>query len=179
MLLLGVGGLSLFRPLVAGAQVPVATVDTAALEFLGFRAGLTIAEMQARATEAGGTLTCQRAHQELRLGECRGGLPDLDSGRSVDLWASIIDDKGAVTTLEAQLTMARFTRWRDLLEGRYGTVAVRRQGPMQMLQWVRGGRMLRLSWRAKGRDVEASVSFIDGPLLDAWANQGRTPRGPS
>jgi hypothetical protein len=41
---------------------------------------------------------------------------------------------------------------------------------------VRRGQMLRLSWRKRGRDMEASIAIIDGPLLDGWANQGRRPR---
>lgn len=176
MLLLGLGSLSLSPALLSGQQPPAVAVDTAALEFLGFRGGLALGEMQAIATQGGGALTCRRAAQDLRLGECRGGIPNIDVGRSVDLWASLIDDHGAIITLESQLTEARFLRWRDLLEGRYGPATERRQGPMRMLQWVRHGIMLRLSWRAKGRDVEASVSFIAGPLLDAWANQGRAPR---
>lgn len=177
MLLLGIGSLS-FHP--ATAQVPAGTVtDTETLQFLGFQAGLTVTELRDRATEGGGgTIDCKRSDTDIRLGECRGGLPNLDAGRSVDLWASMIDGRGAVTTLSAQLTAARFDRWRSFLEGRYGRSVEKRQGPMTLLQWIRDGRMLRLSWRAKGRDVEASVSFVDGPLLDAWANQGRRSRSP-
>jgi hypothetical protein len=174
-LLLGVGGLSL-SPHSAFAQAPV-VVDTLPLEFLGFRAGLSITEMRDVSTRGGGgNLNCRRSARELRLGECRGSLGSLDAGRSVDLWASVIDGRGAVLTLSGRLTEARFLRWRELLEGRYGTTAERRQGPMRMLQWVRQGQMLRLSWRKRGRDIEASIAIIDGPLLDGWANQGRRPR---
>lgn len=174
-LLLGVGSLSLF-PRPALAQVP-AVADTTPLEFLGFRAGLSIVEMREISTRGGGgNFNCRRSDRELRLGECRGSLGDLDAGRSVDLWASIIDGRGAVVTLSGRLTEARFLRWRELLEGRYGTTVERRQGPMRMLQWVRRGQMLRLSWRRRGRDLEASIAIIDGPLLDGWANQGRRPR---
>jgi hypothetical protein len=174
-LLLGVGGLSL-SPHPALAQAP-AVVDSFPLEFLGFRAGLSITEMRDVSTRGGGgILNCRRSARELRLGECRGSLGSLDAGRSVDLWASVIDGRGAVLTLSGRLTEARFLRWRELLEGRYGTTAERRQGPMRMLQWVRRGQMLRLSWRKRGRDIEASIAIIDGPLLDGWANQGRRPR---
>lgn len=173
MLLRGIGGL-LLAPLPLMGQVVPAAADTVSLEFLGFRAGLPMAELQDHATQAGrGVAACQRSVFDPRLGECRGGLPELDAGRSVDLWASIIDGRAAVTTLAGQLTPARFDRWRELLEGRYGSVAERHQGPMTVLQWVRHGQMLRLSWRSKGRDFEASVSLVDGPLLDNWANQGK------
>jgi len=175
-LVLGAGGLSLSTPASAQVAAPV-TVDTTALEFLGFQAGLAIPELRTRAEQLGkGTIDCKRATGDIRLGECRGGLPELDAGRSVDLWVSTIDGKAAITTLSARLAEARFARWREFLVGRYGTVAEKRSGPMRMLQWVRNGRMLRLSWRSKGRDFETSVSFVDGPLLDGWANQGK-PRG--
>lgn len=178
-LICSAGSLSLSTP--AAAQIPappLVAADTTPLEFLGFEAGLAIPELRTRATELGkGSLDCKRATADTRLGECRGGLPELDAGRSVDLWASTIDGRAAITTLSGRLTEARFARWRELLEGRYGTVREKRSGPMRMLQWVRGGRMLRLSWRAKGRDLETSVSFVDGPLLDGWANQGKGRRG--
>lgn len=174
MLLLGAGGLSL-SPVAAAAQA-VPAVDTTALDFLGFRPGLSLAELRERATQAGhGDLGCRAGTLDPRLLECRGGLPELDSGRSVDLWASVISGRAAITTLSARLTAARLERWRGLLEGRYGTVRERRQGPARMLQWVRNGRMLRLTWRPKGRDFEASVSLVDGPILDAWANEGKRP----
>ena len=177
MLLLGIGGLLLGGRPAAGQEVPPAPADTLPLEFLGFRAGLSLAGLNEIAAQRGeGTLTCQRSDQDPRLGECRGGLPELDAGRNVDLWASLIDGRTAITTLEAQLSGARFERWRELLEGRYGPTPERHQGPMTVLQWVRHRQMLRLSWRSKGRDVEASVSLIDGALLDGWANQGRKPR---
>lgn len=173
-LVLGVGSLSLsVTP--GSAQQPIpAITDTASLAFLGFRPSFPLHEMRDHATQAGGgMLTCRRATGDLRLTECRASLPELDSGRSVDLWVSLIDDRAAITTLSGRLSEARFARWRELLEGRYGTVVEVRRGPMKMLQWVRGGRMLRLTWRPKGRDLEASVSLIDGPLLDGWANQGK------
>jgi hypothetical protein len=174
VLLVSIGGLSLC-PSAARAQQPLGTVlDTTELAFLGFRPGLTLVALQDHATQIGrGSFGCRRAASDLRLSECRAGLPELDSGRSVDVWISLIDGRAAITTLSGRLTEARFSRWRELLEGRYGATPEVRRGPMRMLQWIKNGRMLRLSWRAKGRDVEASVSLIDGPLLDGWANVGK------
>ena len=179
-LLIGAGGLSFSAPLTAQVPATVAApalVDTASLAFLGFGAGLPTAILRERATQLGkGSIACLRAVRDIRLGECRGGMPELDAGRSVDLWASMIDGRAAVLTLSARLPDARFQRWREFLEGRYGVVPEKHQGPMRMLQWVRHGQMLRLSWRAKGRDFETSVSMVDGPLLDGWANQGKRPK---
>jgi hypothetical protein len=179
----GAGGLSFSAPLLAqeapAAPVasPVMVVDTTPFGFLGFEPGLSLFLLQERGTQLGkGSVQCLRASRDLRIGECRGGLPELDAGRSVDLWASMIDGRAAVLTLSARLPEARFARWREFLEGRYGVVPEKRQGPMRMLQWVRHGRMIRLSWRTKGRDLETSVSMVDGPLLDGWANQGKKPK---
>jgi len=176
-LLIGAGGLSFSARLAAQTPAPVVPFDTTALGFLGFEPGLPIALLRERATQIGkGSIECKRAVGDVRLGECRGGLPELDAGRSVDLWASMIDGRAAILTLSARLPEARFARWREFLEGRYGGVAEKHQGPMRMLQWVHHGRMLRLSWRAKGRDFETSVSMVDGPLLDGWANAGKKAR---
>jgi len=180
-LLIGAGGLSFCPSLAAQVPAPIpVAVDTTPLSFLGFQAGLPIGTLRERGSQLGkGSVSCTRAARDLRLGECRGGLPELDAGRSVDLWASMIDGRAAVLTLSGRLPEARFARWRELLEGRYGVVPEKRQGPMRMLQWVRNGQMLRLSWRTKGRDLETSVSMVDGPLLDGWANQGKKPVAPA
>ena len=178
-LLFGAGGLSLSPPpLVAQISAPAAGLpDSTAFEFLSFRPGMSLVELREHAVQQGhGTLGCRAGVADPRLLECGGGLPELDSGRSVDIWASVINGRAAITLLSSRLTAARLDRWRALLEGRYGAARERRQGPARMLQWVRNGRMLRLTWRPKGRDFETSVSMIDGPLLDAWANEGKSRR---
>jgi hypothetical protein len=40
-----------------------------------------------------------------------------------------------------------------------------------MMQWVRQGRMMRLTWRVSSSERVASVSLVDGHILDSW---GRT-----
>ena len=42
------------------------------------------------------------------------------------------------------------------------------QGTQWMLQWVRQGRMLRLTWRIDKGAKMASVSLVDGRVLDGW-----------
>jgi hypothetical protein len=36
------------------------------------------------------------------------------------------------------------------------------------MQWVRRGRMLRLTWRMERGQKVASVSLVDGRVLDDW-----------
>ena len=37
-----------------------------------------------------------------------------------------------------------------------------------MMQWVRQGRMMRLTWRTEKDNKPVSVSLVDGRVLDAW-----------
>jgi hypothetical protein len=43
------------------------------------------------------------------------------------------------------------------------------------MQWVRQGRMLRLTWRIERGKKVASVSLVDGRVLDAWGRDRRQP----
>jgi hypothetical protein len=37
-----------------------------------------------------------------------------------------------------------------------------------MMQWVRSQQMIRLTWRVENNQKVASVSLVDGPVLDGW-----------
>jgi hypothetical protein len=103
-----------------------------------------------------------------RVTECRAQLRDQEQGSVLDVWISAIDSVAGVMTLSAPLAPEQLVQWQVALEGRYGRVGTRVQGTQRMLQWVRRGRMLRLTWRLeRGRKV-ASVSLVDGHVLDAW-----------
>jgi hypothetical protein len=45
-----------------------------------------------------------------------------------------------------------------------------------MLQWIRLGRMIRLTWRQLGNRTAASVSLIDGAVLDGWGRERQLAR---
>jgi hypothetical protein len=48
------------------------------------------------------------------------------------------------------------------------------------MQWVRQGRMLRLTWRTDKENRPVSVSLVDGHVLDAWGrDRTRLARKPS
>lgn len=142
--------------------------DTTALEFAGFRAGARLDELEALAHRAGGRIRCRRAKADPRVSECHGGATDSALGGPVRLWISAIDSVASVITLSAPVAPGRLERWRRALERRYGRVEVRAQGTQRMMQWVRRGRMLRLTWRTEGERISASVSLVDGRVLDAW-----------
>jgi hypothetical protein len=152
----------------SGATPP----DTSALRFYGVRAGARLDELHALLRRNGGRLNCDRAKRDPKVSECRGTISDSATG-TIKVWVSAMDSAAGVITLSATVDSNALNRWRRDLERRYGTVAVRTQGGQSMLQWVRRGRMLRLTWRAERGGLTASVSLVDGRVLDAWG-AGRT-----
>jgi len=81
---------------------------------------------------------------------------------------SALDSAAGVITLSAPVDPATLRAWRDQLNRRYGAVGTTTQGSQRMMQWVRRGRMLRLTWRPEGDSTTASVSLVDGRVLDRW-----------
>ena len=86
----------------------------------------------------------------------------------MDLWVSAIDSVAGIITISADLDSERLDRWREGIVAKYGRVGARSQGSQWMMQWVRRGRMLRLTWRMERKGKVASVSLVDGRTLDAW-----------
>jgi hypothetical protein len=143
--------------------------DPAPLEFHGFRAGARLDEIQALVSSVDGSrLRCDRAKADRRVTECRGVLPDPELGGPVNLWISAIDSVAGIITLSAGVGGDQLDRWRQGIERRYGRVDATVQGSQWMMQWVRRGRMLRLTWRIERGEKTASVSLVDGRVLDGW-----------
>lgn len=76
-----------------------------------------------------------------------------------------------ILTLKTSGTPARLEAWRAELSRRYGAVETKAQGPQRMMQWVRRGRMIRLTWRREGAGPVMSVSLVDGHILDDWGRR--------
>jgi hypothetical protein len=151
------------------AQGSTAAPDTTTLQFYGFRAGARIEEMNALLHRLdGGRLTCERARADRRVSECRSLLRSPKLGGSVRLWVSAVDSVASVITLSANVETAQLDGWRRDIERRYGRVGAHAQGNQWMMQWVRRGRMLRLTWRMERGQKVASVSLVDGRVLDDW-----------
>jgi hypothetical protein len=154
----------------AGATVP----DTSVLEFLGFRAGARLDELarHIRGMEGSSRLRCRRSRVDVRVSECRAALHQPQLGGALDLWVSAMDSVAGVIVLSGTLVPGGLDQWRQALEARYGRVGSRSQGPQSMLQWVRRGRMIRLTWRRERGEQVASVSLVDGHVLDNWGRSG-------
>jgi hypothetical protein len=146
--------------------------DTSALQFHGFRAGARLDELDGLIRRRhGGRLRCDRAKRDRRVWECRGVVSDSAMGKSVKVWVSAIDSVAGVITLSADMDRVMLDRWRRTIESRYGRVSSKVQGSQRMMQWVRRGRMLRLTWRTDRGERTASVSLVDGRVLDAWGQK--------
>jgi hypothetical protein len=154
---------------VATAHADPVARDTSGLHFLGFRAGARLDELAEHLRGLGGSrMRCRRSKVDPRVHECRAVLHDQQLGGPVNLWISAMDSVAGVMTLSAVVGPGQLERWREGLEQRYGRVGARVQGTQSMLQWVRRGRMLRLTWRLERGEKTASVSLVDGHVLDGW-----------
>jgi hypothetical protein len=152
----------------AGPRRPPISTDTSVLQFYGFRAGAPLEELNARlAMLRGTTLRCKHSRVDPSVAECRAAVRTAELGH-VDLWISAIDSLAGVMTISGPVDPGRLDLWREGLVQRYGPVSRRVQGPQSMLQWVRRGRMLRLTWRVEAGKPVASVSLVDGHVLDDW-----------
>ena len=160
------------------ADATQARRDTSGLQFLGFRAGARLDELNQRLRQDGGNaLRCRRSKMDERVSECRGVLRQSDMAPQVEVWVSAIDSVAGVMTLSGAVNPDQLEQWRQILQEQYGRVGTRIQGSQSMLQWVRRGRMIRLTWRLEGRGKVASVSLVDGHVLDGWGkSQGGQPR---
>ena len=146
--------------------------DTSALQFHGFRAGARLDELDGLIRRLdGGRLRCDRAKRDRRVSECRGTVRDSAMGGAVKVWVSAIDSVAGVITLSAGVDAQTLDRWKRRLESRYGRVDAKPQGSQWMMQWVRRGRMLRLTWRTDRGERTASVSLVDGRVLDEWGRK--------
>ncbi len=113
-------------------------------------------------------LACQRSQADARLQDCRATITDPLTDAPVSIWLAAIDSATGVVTVSATLTARDFERWRTAIESAYGRRSATVQGSQGMAQWILGTQMLRLTWRAATPRIEASVSLVDGPVLDGW-----------
>lgn len=144
------------------------------LSFLGIQAGASLQVIALQLDSlGGGRIRCDRARRDPAVQECRGTLTDPHSGKPVEVWLSAMDSAAGILTLSSRLSGVDLDQWREALERRFGPTDARVQGTQWMLQWVRQGRMLRLTWKIEGTDKLASVSLVDGRVLDGWGRRRR------
>ncbi len=123
---------------------------------------------------AGGpALICRRSRADTLVVDCRGTLPAHDGAPALEIWLSTMGGQAGILALAGRFDSAGFEHWRASLSGRYGNVRTTVQGTQRMMQWVRQGTMLRLTWRTDGSRPLLSLSYVDGHVLDGWAQSRR------
>jgi hypothetical protein len=124
----------------------------------------------------GGHLRCDRSKVDLRVEECRATISVPEAAEPLELWMSAVDSITSVLTVAGNLAPDELDQLRTSLERRYGRVNAKAQNSQWMMQWVRKGTMIRLTWRAQQGAKATSVALIDGNVLDAWTARRGTPQ---
>ena len=134
------------------------------LSFLGFRAGMPVADAGALIRAARGMLVC-KATSDSRMRDCTGQLPRSGATAPFEVLISSVKDSSAVMVFSVQGS-AGVPRWVAELTRQFGRPNHRRQGGQSSWQWIRDRKMLRVVERKSGASREASITLTHGPLLD-------------
>lgn len=137
------------------------------LAFVGFTAGMAIADARALIAKSGGSLTCKKT-TDSRLKECTGALPIPGHSKPLSLLISSVRDSAGVIVVTGRMTEADTRRWvRSLTTDLGAPNHVLPRGGRESWQWVRRGQMLRVIAHKAGKALETAVTLTHGPLLDA------------
>ncbi len=164
----------LLVPLPLLAQAAPATDP---LSIFGIRAGAPVSEVaEIIADRDGGHLRCDRSKVDVRVEECRATVTVPEAAEPLELWMSAVDSITSVLTVAGNFAPDELDQLRRAFERRYGRVNAKAQNSQWMMQWVRKGTMIRLTWRAQQGAKATSVALIDGNVLDAWTARRGTPQ---
>lgn len=141
----------------APAQEPV--------EFLGFRPGASQASTGQVVRSQGGRWSCRRSTMDARFSECQGRVAP-EGEPALVLIASLVRDSVAVLLLSGTVRETDLQRWQAELDRRIGPATTRQSQGQTIRQWIRSRRMIRITARTEGGTRVASVSLVDGVLLD-------------
>ena len=136
-----------------------------ALEFMGFRPGMSAADLEARIESLGGKWSCSTSRVDSRFSECRGHV-NPDGAGEFNLTGSLVGGTTAVLLIAAEVDDVELNRWVEDLSAQYGRVTARLANTQAMWQWVRERRMIRVTTRIEGGNRVVSVSLVDGIVLD-------------
>jgi hypothetical protein len=133
-------------------------------------ASLTTSENEVAAM-GGKPMRCDRSRRDPSVHECRASVPSPGAGEPLALWASAVDSSTSILTLSGPVSGVQLDAWKTALQSDDGEVGAQVQGAQWMMQWVRRGTMIRLTWRIENGAKLASVSLVDGRVLDAWGRK--------
>ncbi len=153
------------------AQTPSHT-RLPSLKFFSFRVGVPLEHVATTAAEWGGSpLDCRQSALDPDVLDCRSSFADPITAESVELWLSAMDSLVGVLTVSGEVSGLQLDGWRSSLISAYGDAPITTQGSQRTLQWIRHRQMLRLTWRDIEGTTRASVSLVDGPVLDGWGRR--------
>ncbi|MDZ4674942.1 MAG: hypothetical protein SGI84_10835 [Gemmatimonadota bacterium] len=151
--------------LVVGGSVPVSAQSSQApLTFRGLRAAMTRAGADSVLVRHGTSLRC-RPTREPRIEAC-SAQATLD-GQVATLTVSLVDGLVGIALVSARLPAEQVADWHATLVNAYGEVDPQRRPGQESFQWIRARQMLRLTVRREAGGLVASVSLLDGRLLDS------------
>lgn len=163
----------LFLPPAPPAIVIAAAQTLPPLSFVGFRARMPLADAEALARAAGGTLSCRQA-SDSRIRECRGVFPSAGFPAPLSLLISSVKDSAAVIVLSQRAPKQVVDQLVSTLSMDFGVPNQSRESGIQMTwEWIRRGQMLRLVQREAADHMEVAVTLTDGPLLDGLGSPQR------
>jgi hypothetical protein len=133
---------------------------------LGLAPGGTPGELRDDVAKLGGRLSCKASTTDPRFTECTAAFNDSGSLRW-DLRASLVDSTSAVILLKTTASKDELTSLRTTLTKSLGRPNYRQQAGQTSYEWIRAGRMMRLTSRTEKGALQLAVSLVDGAALDA------------
>jgi hypothetical protein len=152
--------------LLGAGAVPGAAQSAPSLTVAGLETGVERGQLESRVAELGGRLECKGSAVDRRFAECSAVLKRAPDGRHWNLLASMVDGNAAILLLTAPFDAPRLTAFREELTQALGRPNLNSRGGQDSFEWVRAGRMLRLTSRHQGGRLEVAVSLVEGRLLD-------------
>jgi hypothetical protein len=133
------------------------------LTFQDLRAAMSRAAADGVLARLGTRLSC-RPTPEPRLQLCTA--PAVLGTARVTVTITLVDGRVGIALIAGQLPAEQIATWHADLSNRYGAVEPSRRPGQESFQWIRAGQMLRLTVRRETGGLVASVSLVDGALLD-------------
>ncbi len=156
-----------FLTLLALAAAPLAALSAqdrpTPLAFHGLRPAMTRLEADSAVARYGAQLRCQ-ATREPRIQAC-SATARLE-GEPVAVTITLVDGRVAIALVAGRLPADHIADWYATLTRQYGDAEPQQRPGQESFQWLRARQMLRLTVRREAGGLTASVSLVDGMLLD-------------
>ena len=143
------------------------------LALLGLAPGIPRAALEERVARLGGRLACKTSGVDSRFAECTTVLPHAPDGRRWSLLASLVDGSAAILLLTAPFDAKELVSFREELTGTLGRPNLRQRADQESFEWIRAGKMMRLTSRRGDGRLKVSVSLLQGDLLDPLGKKDR------